>query len=650
MFLLQSLVRRPRGAGNLGCGTIATMQPLVTAGLEDPWTSTRAAVKFGWSQLDRKSQRKLGLALAVLVTLPVADFLGVVLFAGVTAVVVGLLTDFSIYQLPDWVRFQDVSPSLVIPLLGGIAVTVLAAKTLISWWMSRKVFLFTARREPLIASRVYATYLTAPFASAEALSRARVSSAVTAGATALMSLLNAAALVIADVVLLVLLAALLLIANPILFLCAAAYFLFLGWFVTRIVGRRSSQYGKDAFEASLAAGETTLASVGFAPEIRLYGIADQFSARLYKDQLKAASTNALQQVIFQVPRYVFDVGIVVGFVGVASISFLVQSPSDAAFTLALFMLSSARMVPALQRLGSNWGHMKLSRARSFALEPILHLPPPEEPAPTAEVDLSSDGADSVAIQFKGVGYTYPGAEGSTLRDIDLTIKRGDRVALVGRTGSGKSTLANLIAGLAMPSAGTVYRGVIDEHASDVAVVPQDVFLAPDSVRNNIALPALGIAEDDERIWDALRMAQVDDVVRALPEGLDTELGERGSRLSGGEAQRLGLARALYRQPRLLVLDEATSSLDAETEKRVSAAISAMPQGCTVVTVAHRLATIRNADLVVLLNAGEVEALGSFDEIVQASPRFAEAAAMQGLAQDSQGDTRGYDDHFREVFQ
>ncbi|MEI8081416.1 MAG: ATP-binding cassette domain-containing protein, partial [Actinomycetes bacterium] len=136
--------------------------------------------------------------------------------------------------------------------------------------------------------------------------------------------------------------------------------------------------------------------------------------------------------------------------------------------------------------------------------------------------------------------------------------------------------------------------------------------------------------DDDRVWEALRDAQVHDVVQRLSEGLDTQLGERGVRLSGGEVQRIGLARALYRKPALLVLDEATSSLDAATESRVAEAVDRLSADVTVITIAHRLATVRRADLVVLVDGGHVLGTGTFNEMVERHPNFASAAALQGL--------------------
>lgn len=605
---------------------------LNVANLAVPWLSARATLVFAWNQLSPQSQRRLVLATTLLAGLSILDFAALLMMAAVGAIVVASISATGNSALPDWFPL-DLSSSQTVPILGGIAAVLMALKTLVSWRLTRRIYLFTANREPEIANRIYLTYLHAPYAATTTLSRPQVGMAVGTGASSLMSALNSAVSMVADLALLLLLVCMMLLASPLLFIGSFAYFAFLAWAVSRVIGGKASRYGRATQEAALAAGETTEASIGFAPEIRLYGMADKFGTRLFDDQRELARLSGLQQVLFQAPRYILEVGVIVGFVVVATAAFAWQEPTQAAFTVALFTLSSARLVPALQRLNGSWGKLRVSRGQSWALNPVLELPQPEP-----EVDELGLGIGDAhpatqrdgTISLWDVGYRYPRSESWAIRGASFTIPGGARVALVGRTGSGKSTLAYLIAGLMYPTSGSITRLADPGWRSRLAVVPQDVYMAPDTIRNNIALPVTGQVDDDAKIWRALERAQVADVVAALPDGLNTQLGERGARVSGGEAQRLGLARALYREPSLLVLDEATSSLDAETERRVTDAIAAMPGECTVVTVAHRLATVRQADLVVYVHDGEVLAHGTFEQVARAVPRFAEAARLQGL--------------------
>jgi len=242
------------------------------------------------------------------------------------------------------------------------------------------------------------------------------------------------------------------------------------------------------------------------------------------------------------------------------------------------------------------------------------------------------GNGPAALRFDGVGYRYPGlaaVAGAALTDVGFEAPPGKVVAVTGRTGAGKSTLVSLLARLVDPDTGTVRLDGVDlrdlapgEVTNAIALVAQQAFLFDDTVRANITL---GADLSDDAVWDALRLAQADRFVTALPGGLDTEVGERGTTLSGGQRQRIALARALVRRPRLLVLDDATSSVDPRVEASILAGLRALGSAgsSTVVVVAHRRATIALADEVVYLEGGRVAAHGRHDELLVGSPGYAE---------------------------
>lgn len=231
-----------------------------------------------------------------------------------------------------------------------------------------------------------------------------------------------------------------------------------------------------------------------------------------------------------------------------------------------------------------------------------------------------------SLELERVAFSYDGAD-PLLADLTFDVAPGRTVALVGATASGKSTVTSLLARLIDPGAGTIRLDGVDlrdlasgELPHHVSVVAQTAFLFDDTVRGNVAL---GADVDDAQIWQALRIAQADGFVAALPLGLDTELGERGTSLSGGQRQRISLARALVRQPRLLVLDDATSAVDPEVEARILSALRSGEQGSTLVVVAYRKATIAVADEVVHLAGGKVAGRGTHAELLATSPAYAE---------------------------
>ena len=223
-----------------------------------------------------------------------------------------------------------------------------------------------------------------------------------------------------------------------------------------------------------------------------------------------------------------------------------------------------------------------------------------------------------------------------IENISLKIPEGKAVAIVGSSGAGKTTAIDVILGVLNPDEGSVLISGLPplmafaKWPGAVSYVPQDVVISAGTIRENVALGYPLEEAVDELVMSALKIAQLDKFVEEQPLGLETQVGERGTKLSGGQRQRLGIARAMFTKPRLLVLDEATSSLDSETEVGISGAIHALRGSTTVVLIAHRLSTVRNADLVVYLDRGKVLKMGTFDEVRNSVPNFDHQAKLMGL--------------------
>jgi ATP-binding cassette subfamily C protein len=232
-----------------------------------------------------------------------------------------------------------------------------------------------------------------------------------------------------------------------------------------------------------------------------------------------------------------------------------------------------------------------------------------------------------------------------VRDVTFTLDAGATTAIVGPSGSGKSTLADLLMGLLTPSEGrilvdgvTLDGGRLDAWRDQIGYVAQEAFLFHESVRANLLWARPDASE--EEIWHALRLASADAFVRALPHGLDTVVGDRGVLVSGGERQRLSLARALVRRPALLILDEATSSLDSENEARIQQAIDKLHQQMTIVVITHRLSTIRGADTIHVVDRGRLVESGTWTDLVgRRTGRFVELCEAQGIDARSDGSAR-----------
>ena len=238
--------------------------------------------------------------------------------------------------------------------------------------------------------------------------------------------------------------------------------------------------------------------------------------------------------------------------------------------------------------------------------------------------------------MNNVNYTYPGNIVPTISEASFEVKPGEVIALVGPSGSGKSTLIDIMLGILKPNSGNVkISGVsplqaINTWPGAISYVPQETRITSDSIKGNVAMGFPVREQIDPVIIDAIRIAQLESVLFENNLSLDSDVGEAGSKLSGGQKQRLGIARAMFTHPHLLVLDEATSSLDGETEASISDAIHDLRGSTTVVMIAHRLSTVRNADIVVYLSKGKVLATGTFDEVRNTVPDFDRQAKLMGL--------------------
>ena len=288
-------------------------------------------------------------------------------------------------------------------------------------------------------------------------------------------------------------------------------------------------------------------------------------------------------------------------------------------------VSIFRPIMGLLNIGAQWITSMALLSRVFGyLDLPVEVPEPERPVRLPRGTVRGE------LRLEQVSYRFPDGDRDALRDIDLVIAPGTAVAVVGETGSGKSTLASLLVRLADPTVGRILLDGIDlreldpvDRAAAIGTVSQETYLRHASIADNLRL-ASPDAGDDE-LWRVLAAAQVDDVVRALPGGLATVVGARGHRFSGGERQRLAIARTLLANPPVLILDEATSALDNDTERDLQEAIDTLMAGRTTVTIAHRLSTIRDSDEIIVLDQGRIIERGSHDALVAAGGRYAALA-------------------------
>jgi ABC-type multidrug transport system fused ATPase/permease subunit len=261
-----------------------------------------------------------------------------------------------------------------------------------------------------------------------------------------------------------------------------------------------------------------------------------------------------------------------------------------------------------------------------------------EPVRDSSIISKFDHPDSdFEIEVSSISYSYPDASKKAIDNLDLTIEKGKYLAIVGPSGSGKTTLVDLILGILQPQQGKVLIGgqtpsqVINSQPGLIAYVPQDVMIINGSIRENIAMGFEVSDFSDSDFEKSIRLSQLSELIQELPLGLDSPLGDKGSNLSGGQRQRIGIARALFTDPKILILDEATSSLDGSTEANISDALYSLRGDITVIVIAHRLSSIMKADEVIYLESGKVVAAGDFNRLRTLVPNFDTQANLMGIS-------------------
>ena len=301
--------------------------------------------------------------------------------------------------------------------------------------------------------------------------------------------------------------------------------------------------------------------------------------------------------------------------------------------LTLFAVAIIRLMPAVKSLTTDYTRLIYD---IVALDPIYNDLKELE---GSSQEFIKDRKESQplklesSIEMRNVTYAYPNSDEQALNGVSFTIPQGDAVAFVGESGAGKSTLVDLMLGLLEPTSGEVLVDGKNIHENlsawqkNIGYIPQSIYLADDTLRCNIAF---GIPEkdiEDDKVLKALELAQIKDLASRMPEGLETILGEHGTRLSGGQRQRVGIARALYHDPQVLVMDEATSALDNITEKEITKAIESLKGDRTVIMIAHRLTTVENCDSLYLLKNGVVKDAGTYKELIDNNNEFRKMALV-----------------------
>ena len=592
--------------------------------------------------LPKSDRRKLPLVILLQVTLALVDLLAIALIGVIAALSISgiqsTVPNSRITQLLELIKISELTLQHQAAILGIVSASLLISRTMASVFITRKTLVFLSNRGATIASDVFAKLTSQSLSGVRTLSTQDVIFAITMGTSSItLGVLGAFLATFADAIVALVMISGLFFLNPLMALSMLVFFGLTAILLYRIMSSRAHHLGKLQATQGVVVNETITEVLSSYRELMVRNRREYYARKLAADRSEAARVLAHIQFLPNISKYVIEIMIVLGALLISAYQFTAQDANSAIAILSVFLASATRIAPATMRIQQ--GAISIKGAAGGAertldlidrLEDIDRLPRSRDIPDFEHLDFIP------SISLKNVNFTYLGSNKLTLSNLTLRINPGELVAIVGPSGAGKTTLADIILGVIDPDSGSV---CISEHPpleaiskwpGAISYLPQDILISNGTIAENVAFgfPINNVPED--KIKQALLFAELENFVENLPAKEKSKVGERGTKISGGQRQRLGIARAFLTNPKLLVLDEATSTLDAQTEHAISQSINKLRGKCTVVMIAHRLSTVSNADVIVYMENGEIKSFGTLSEVRSAVPDFEVQAKLMGL--------------------
>lgn len=563
---------------------------------------------------DRKDKMKLiGLAMLMIVG-SILELLAVAVFNPFIEVLMqtSSIEDDSFLKLFfAHIHLNGIEQYLVV--LSALIAVIYLVKNIYLSFLQNVILSFSYTTRMNLATRLLTTYMNEPYTFHLSKNIAEMQRCLQSDTSQFMTLISSGLQLTVEMVTCLALAAYLfhtshsitVVIGVLLLMCIGLFFI-ISKKVSSRLGRQNEHYNAKLFQ-------WINQSLGGIKELKILQ-REEYFIDSYKTNYKKLIWGArVNELIAALPKYIVETVAMVGLVFAIIIKLLFGHGALETFIpqIAVFAVAAFRLLPSVGRVNAYINSIMYNKA---SLDMIYDDLKEIDSEPVQEIEWQGKKEKWIftkGVTVEHVSYHYPDSDVEVLHDISLEIPKGKTVALIGPSGAGKTTLADIILGLLPPVSGVVR---MDQHnvyenlrswREKLGYIPQSIYLSDDTIRNNVAFGIYEAQIDDNAIWKALEKAQLKEFVQGLEKGLDTCVGDRGVRLSGGQRQRIGIARALYHDPEILVLDEATSALDSSTEQAVMESIESLQGLKTMIIIAHRLTTIKNADLVYEVSGGNV---------------------------------------------
>ena len=597
------------------------------------------------STLFCKRQDSLALLLFVQISLISLDILGVLLLTAVAGIGVSAIrgTEFPLWvntliKLLNLESFNSVTLASMFGILAGLF---FVAKSIFSFYLMYRSQGFLANVEARVTQESIQFFFKRNFASIQNYSLQQYQHSLTSGINSITSgVIGQTISIIAEVVMQFAMTFTLFFFSPMLTSSIFLIFIGLFLFLNKIQGTKARALGEEITRFEVKSLMSISDIVQGYREILVSGRLQNFLFDFSNSRLQSIKLSVKKNSLVQVSKYVFEVSFVLVGLWIAAFSFYIYPAEKAASLIVVFLAAASRISTSILRL--QYGYFLLkgyqgSTSLIFEMFEKFRL----EDTKSFE-DKTWDSFDGIApqseraVSLSKVTYKYPGNSQPSLREISFEIFPNESIALVGPSGGGKSTIADMILGVIDPDSGErkIFgyepRELFGIDRNGIAYVPQQVYLQSATIAENIALGYPMSDIDFKRLEIAIDKAHLSNFIQELPDKTSTIIGQNGFNLSGGQRQRIGIARALYRNPKLLVLDEATSALDAEMEEAINQTIEELRNTITTVVIAHRLSTVKHCGRLLYIDDGVVKASGTFNELRELVPNFDIQANLMGI--------------------
>ena len=590
---------------------------------------------------DAKVRVKLYFSIVIQSLLAILDLFGIAIVGLIGAMSVrGIQSQSNPGNIDSFLAFlniEDFSFQLQVFILAGLSTTMLLTKTIISIFVIRRIYFFMSLQSAQISKKLLDSILSQPLSFISTLTSNKILYSTNAGCSRIaLGITGNYISLISDGFLLTILFGALILVDPGMTLFVGLFFSIVIIFFHQFIKHRAENVGKIESKLNIESNQQVLEGLSTYRERYTNNSLGIFTEDFLTTRVKLSQALAESSFLPNITKYVIESLVLIGALIVCGIQFAVHDSAQAIATLSIFLAAATRVTPAIMRVQQSFIQIRTSSGAALQTLELIERFRRIEPTQTQNEMISLSNSGSQELLMREVNYRYPGANTEAVSNLNLDLFQGESIALVGPSGGGKSTIADLILGIAEPETGVVQicgqspKTIISNTQGFIGYVPQETSLISGNVRTNLLMGLDPSAYSDEHLSSILELVGLKSEFQALKIDLDSSLGDKGSKLSGGQKQRLGIARALIPSPRLLILDEATSSLDASSENIINRAIRSLKGKISIVVIAHRLSSIRDVSRIYYIKNGAVVAAGSFEELRNNLEEFRVQTEIMGL--------------------